>query len=564
MRHRSAWITEIPVVRAIAINTIKGSALASCARMAEMSTLRSAQAIRAIETMAFRTKTPIVRGMPDFMRWLCLLVRCGGRQDEPARVEVEPLFLAIDLELDTIQAPLPHRPRRLDVHRTLRFGALYRNGELRFSRRPGNVEVAHRDAAFDGSAQHSCRILACLNPGQGHSIDVGIAKGADQAEGTRDGEADHRNPHNHAGDRPIALDALELLDAFPALVAPRPLAALGAEHDHHDQVDDRHQRQQRDQRVVADSPDPVEKERAPIPAVYFARDGGRALRSGGHRERILHAVHRGRIAMEAVGVGRRAVAILIDTLLLCIVAYLIALGTGGTTSDGFDLRGGPAFLLFGIGLAYYVVMEATSGATLGKRAVGLKVVKEGGEPLDWQASIVRNLMRIVDGLFFYLVAAITVWVSKRRQRLGDMAAHTLVVKARAVVPLLIVLALSGFYHPETEAASPRYADLVLSDSKGGNAKSTFKPQTAKIFLNAKLVEVPTGAKVKSEWIAVDTGGAAPPHYRIDSVEMTVGPLINNVDFNFSKPTAGWPVGDYRVDLFIDGKPAGNVKFKVAK
>jgi len=268
--------------------------------------------------------------------------------------------------------------------------------------------------------------------------------------------------------------------------------------------------------------------------------------------------------MEAVGVGRRAIAILIDTLLLCIVAYLIALGTGGTTSDGFDLRGGPAFLLFGIGLAYYVVMEATSGATLGKRAVGLKVVKEGGEPLDWQASIVRNLMRIVDGLFFYLVAAITVWVSKRRQRLGDMAAHTLVVKARAVVPLLIVLALSGFYHPETEAASPRYADLVLSDSKGGNAKSTFKPQTAKIFLNAKLVEVPTGAKVKSEWIAVDTGGAAPPNYRIDSVEMTVGPLINNVDFNFSKPTAGWPVGDYRIDLFIDGKPAGNVKFKVAK
>lgn len=132
--------------------------------------------------------------------------------------------------------------------------------------------------------------------------------------------------------------------------------------------------------------------------------------------------------MEAVGVGQRAVAILIDMVLLFVAGYVIALATGATTPAGFNLQGGPAFLWFGVALAYYVVMEATSGATLGKRAMGLKVVKEGGEPLDWQASLVRNILRIVDGLFFYLVGAIAVWVSKKRQRLGDMAAHTLVVK----------------------------------------------------------------------------------------------------------------------------------------
>ena len=38
--------------------------------------------------------------------------------------------------------------------------------------------------------------------------------------------------------------------------------------------------------------------------------------------------------------------------------------------------------------------------------------------------------------------------------------------------------------------------------------------------------------------------------------------MNNVDFNMSKPNAGWPVGDYRVDLFINGKPTGNAKFQV--
>ena len=134
--------------------------------------------------------------------------------------------------------------------------------------------------------------------------------------------------------------------------------------------------------------------------------------------------------MEAVGVGRRAVAIIIDAVILFPVGYVIALFTGGTTGEGFAIQGGPAFLWFGIALAYYIVMEMMYGATLGKRAMGLKVVKEGGEPLDWQASIVRNVMRIIDGFFFYLVGAIVVWISKRRQRLGDMAAHTLVVKVQ--------------------------------------------------------------------------------------------------------------------------------------
>ena len=135
--------------------------------------------------------------------------------------------------------------------------------------------------------------------------------------------------------------------------------------------------------------------------------------------------------MEPVGVGRRAVAVIIDTILLMVVAWLIAAMTGGTTAEGFNISGAPAFLMFAIALAYFIVMEKTSGATLGKRAMGLKVVKQGGEALDWQASIVRNILRIIDGLpFFYLIGAIVIWLSKSKQRLGDMAAHTIVVRAK--------------------------------------------------------------------------------------------------------------------------------------
>lgn len=134
--------------------------------------------------------------------------------------------------------------------------------------------------------------------------------------------------------------------------------------------------------------------------------------------------------METVGVALRAVATIIDMIVLGVVAWVVALFTGGTTATGFELQGAPAFLMFLLALGYYVAMEARLGWTLGKRAIGLKVVKLDGSALDWQASIIRNLLRVVDGLFFYLVGAIMVWTSKQRQRLGDRAAATLVVRGR--------------------------------------------------------------------------------------------------------------------------------------
>jgi uncharacterized RDD family membrane protein YckC len=69
-----------------------------------------------------------------------------------------------------------------------------------------------------------------------------------------------------------------------------------------------------------------------------------------------------------------------------------------------------------------------TGMTLGKRIVGIRVVDEEGDVAGFGAAIVRNLLRLVDGLFFYLVGAIFALTSPRGQRLGDRAAHTLVVR----------------------------------------------------------------------------------------------------------------------------------------
>jgi uncharacterized RDD family membrane protein YckC len=125
------------------------------------------------------------------------------------------------------------------------------------------------------------------------------------------------------------------------------------------------------------------------------------------------------------------VAVIIDGIILFIVFYVVALATGSASMQGYSMTSAPALISFVIAFGYFIGMEATKGATLGKMAMGLKVVKQDGSPMDWQASIIRNLLRIIDGFAFYLVAAILVWVTKSKQRLGDIAAHTVVVSSKA-------------------------------------------------------------------------------------------------------------------------------------
>jgi uncharacterized RDD family membrane protein YckC len=81
-------------------------------------------------------------------------------------------------------------------------------------------------------------------------------------------------------------------------------------------------------------------------------------------------------------------------------------------------------------LTYPIIMEATQGATIGKMALGLRVVREDGMPISWKASIIRYLLRIVDLQLYGLVGAIAIWTSPNRQRLGDRVAKTVVIRQR--------------------------------------------------------------------------------------------------------------------------------------
>jgi uncharacterized RDD family membrane protein YckC len=131
--------------------------------------------------------------------------------------------------------------------------------------------------------------------------------------------------------------------------------------------------------------------------------------------------------------GRRILATLVDYLIFAAVGSAMAYYFGTfTVHDAFGVEfhlTGVAWLIFsGLIAVYYVLMEGYLGQTVGKMVVGIKVVGEGsGEVPGFKAAAIRTLLRLVDGLASYLVAFVAILFTPERQRLGDMATHTLVV-----------------------------------------------------------------------------------------------------------------------------------------
>jgi uncharacterized RDD family membrane protein YckC len=131
--------------------------------------------------------------------------------------------------------------------------------------------------------------------------------------------------------------------------------------------------------------------------------------------------------------GRRILATIVDAILLGIVFGVLTIPFGSSSVEGAAVSGSlgtlGTLLYLVIAFAYYAFLEGTRGQTVGKMLLGIKVVREGsGEVPGFGPAAIRTVLRIIDGLFAYLVAFITVLVSGKNQRLGDMAANTLVVR----------------------------------------------------------------------------------------------------------------------------------------
>lgn len=142
------------------------------------------------------------------------------------------------------------------------------------------------------------------------------------------------------------------------------------------------------------------------------------------------------LELNPAGLASRLAAALIDLLML----YVIATALTTVLSIGAAVLNSPTLAAIGVAvvsgaalLAYPIVLETLwDGRTLGKAALGLRVVTSGGAPIGFRAAAVRAALLLVD---VALVPIGALWcaallLSPSGRRLGDIAAGTVVVRER--------------------------------------------------------------------------------------------------------------------------------------
>jgi len=148
------------------------------------------------------------------------------------------------------------------------------------------------------------------------------------------------------------------------------------------------------------------------------------------------------IEMQVAGIGSRFIAILVDYLIwtagLIILLVLLLLlapalhilkGATGTWTVGIGL-----LLIFLFHWGYFTLFEAfANGRTPGKQVARIRVIHRSGRAISFVEALARNLVRAVDYLpSFYAVGVVTMFLNRQHQRLGDLAAGTIVVRDRVL------------------------------------------------------------------------------------------------------------------------------------
>ena len=164
------------------------------------------------------------------------------------------------------------------------------------------------------------------------------------------------------------------------------------------------------------------------------------------------------LAYRLAGVGSRALAQLLDVLIVAVAMLAVELGVtfGLGRIDPAIATGVGLFLLFLLPILYFVLLEGLwNGQTLGKRALGVRVRMADGTPVGLEAAIARNLLRPADMLPPpYLIGLAAIFLSPKAQRLGDLVANTVVVSERQEPPRYAVAPHGVGLHPLESFVGP--------------------------------------------------------------------------------------------------------------
>jgi uncharacterized RDD family membrane protein YckC len=157
-----------------------------------------------------------------------------------------------------------------------------------------------------------------------------------------------------------------------------------------------------------------------------------------------------RLRTDVAGIGSRSIALMVDILLqaLVLIPVVIIVTAGGVSGLAESVVLGVS--LFVVLWLYFPMFEwLRDGQTPGKRAQGIRVVRTTGQPAGFAPVMIRNLLRVIEVYALPFIALTSMFFTARVQRLGDIAADTMVVRDRAM-PAPQVLSMSA---PDARASA---------------------------------------------------------------------------------------------------------------
>lgn len=170
------------------------------------------------------------------------------------------------------------------------------------------------------------------------------------------------------------------------------------------------------------------------------------------------------LSYRLAGVGARAGALFIDTVVILSVIFAVSVLEGVLSGFFPEALSGLATGVLQVAIflflfLYYILFEGLwNGCTPGKRILGLRVRMADGTPITFFAAISRNLMRPGDFIpFFYFAGLMAMICNPRSQRLGDLVAGTVVVYEKRP---------NEGFAPAPHSAGTHYFESAVGDLRG--------------------------------------------------------------------------------------------------
>jgi uncharacterized RDD family membrane protein YckC len=174
----------------------------------------------------------------------------------------------------------------------------------------------------------------------------------------------------------------------------------------------------------------------------------------------------------------RFLAWIIDLFAILAVQYVVQHSLAVTGILGVDVAEAAGLIgYFAISTGYGICLEwLWRGQTPGKRVLRLRVMDVQGLRLEFSQIVIRNLLRVLDLLpLFYMVGGVACLVTRNAQRLGDLAANTIVVRSPQIEQPDLDRLLGG-----------KFNSLLEHRQLAARLRQRASPQSAGIALNALL------------------------------------------------------------------------------